>query len=178
MAYLDKTGLDRFWAGLKTWVKKRENLGLGACADYNILPVAKGGTGKMTAAEALKNLGGISLTKLWENASPTSAFAAQTITKTLTAGAILRFEWKPSTTGGERIFTDGVVGGDMLWNFLAKGNASAVVEIRTREVNITTAGITFAEGYAKSITNPTTYVNNSVNIPLAIYLVSGYEGVV
>lgn len=57
MAYLDKTGLDRFWGNLKTWVKKRENLGLGACADYDTLPVAKGGTGATTVAAAKDNLG-------------------------------------------------------------------------------------------------------------------------
>lgn len=43
------------------------------------LPVPFGGTGKTTAAAALKALGGISLTKLWENASSTSAFANQKI---------------------------------------------------------------------------------------------------
>lgn len=47
------------------------------------LPVPFGGTGKTTAAEALKALGGISLTKLWENASPKSAFANQTISVNL-----------------------------------------------------------------------------------------------
>lgn len=43
------------------------------------LPVPFGGTGKTTAAEALKALGGISLTKLWENANTTSAFPNQKI---------------------------------------------------------------------------------------------------
>lgn len=40
-----------------------------------ILPIDYGGTGASTAGNALANLGGISITKLWENASPTSSFA-------------------------------------------------------------------------------------------------------
>lgn len=43
------------------------------------VPISKGGTGATAAVEALKALGGISLTKLWENASPSSAFSNQKI---------------------------------------------------------------------------------------------------
>lgn len=43
----------------------------------NPLPISKGGTGKTTAANALAALGGVSVKKLWTNASPTSAFKAQ-----------------------------------------------------------------------------------------------------
>ena len=48
-------------------------------AKFGTLPVAQGGTGATTSSAALANLGGISIKKLWENASPTSAFAAQTV---------------------------------------------------------------------------------------------------
>lgn len=45
-----------------------------------VIPVDKGGTGAITAEEALKNLGGISKPIiLWENAEPTSGFPSQTI---------------------------------------------------------------------------------------------------
>lgn len=44
------------------------------------LPIAQGGTGATTADEALENLGVAKIVKLWENASHTSAFAAQTLT--------------------------------------------------------------------------------------------------
>lgn len=63
----------------------RKNLGIKSCGTYDILPIAKGGTGKTTKTAALKALGGISLTKLWENASPTSAFANQTLTLDLSS---------------------------------------------------------------------------------------------
>ena len=45
----------------------------------DVLPVSMGGTGASDAADALTNLGGISASLLWENASKTSAFPAQTI---------------------------------------------------------------------------------------------------
>lgn len=43
------------------------------------LPIARGGTEATTAAEALANLGGLSMELIWQNASPTSTFAAQSI---------------------------------------------------------------------------------------------------
>ena len=71
--------------GATTAAAARENLGIKSCGTYDILPIAKGGTGKTTATEALKALCGISLTKLWENASPTSAFKNQTLTLDLSS---------------------------------------------------------------------------------------------
>lgn len=44
------------------------------------LGVEYGGTGATNAATALENLGGTSIELLWENASPSSAMSAQTIT--------------------------------------------------------------------------------------------------
>lgn len=48
-------------------------------AKFGTLPVAQGGTGATNAATALKNLGGMSMKLLWENASPGSEFAPQVI---------------------------------------------------------------------------------------------------
>ena len=50
-----------------------------------VIPVLKGGTDATTAEEALANLGGISIVKLWQNASPTSEFANQTIENVVSA---------------------------------------------------------------------------------------------
>ena len=50
-----------------------------------VTPIENGGTGASTAEEAIVNLGALSTpTQLWENASPTSSFAAQTIALDLT----------------------------------------------------------------------------------------------
>lgn len=45
----------------------------------DVIPVSKGGTGAKTAEKALANLGGISIVKLWQNASPTSTFTQQNL---------------------------------------------------------------------------------------------------
>lgn len=50
----------------------------------DVIPVSKSGTGAKTAEEALANLGGVSINLLWQNASPTSNMAAQTLTIDLT----------------------------------------------------------------------------------------------
>lgn len=169
--------------GATTAAAARENLGIKSCGTYDILPVAKGGTGKTTTTEALKALGGISWTKIWENASPTSAFKAQTLNSSVLGGTLasktpIRIEWEPSTTGGERFFTDGIVGNDILCNFISGGNANAVPVIRTRNVELRTTGITFDDAYSKTITNDTTYVDNATSvIPVAIYAASGWKGV-
>lgn len=76
----DKTqDIEHGGTGATTEAAAREALGIKSCGTYDILPIAKGGTGKTTTTEALKALGGISWTKVWENASSTSAFANQKI---------------------------------------------------------------------------------------------------
>lgn len=52
---------------------------LGNTILNNPLGIPYGGHGGTTAEEGLLNLGGVSITLLWENASPSSSFAAQTI---------------------------------------------------------------------------------------------------
>lgn len=47
--------------------------------ENDVVPIANGGTGKTTAAEALTALGGISRKLLWTNSAPTSAMTGTTI---------------------------------------------------------------------------------------------------
>lgn len=56
---------------------------------FGTLPIAQGGTGKTTAADALAALGGASIKKVWENASIGSTFGAQTLQISTTADYIL-----------------------------------------------------------------------------------------
>lgn len=66
------------------------------------LPITQGGTGKTTAAEALSALGSCSITKLWENASPSSAFVAQKLNIDTSAYDMLVYVCNLSTTYNQR----------------------------------------------------------------------------
>lgn len=44
-----------------------------------LVPIIKGGTGAKNPSEALKNLGGVEMALIWQNASPTNAFPLQTL---------------------------------------------------------------------------------------------------
>lgn len=50
-----------------------------AILENKALSIAEGGTGKTTVAEALEALGGASIKRVYSNASPDSAFPAQTV---------------------------------------------------------------------------------------------------
>lgn len=140
--------------------------------------IAHGGTGKTTAAEALAALGGCSIEKVWENASPNSAFAAQTIDLSLNPRDVVRVEFKPSTTGSERFFIDGIVGNDILATFIAGGNSNVVPELRTRNISIQTTAVKFFEAYAKTFTATTAQLERSKSIiPVAIYIINNLKGV-
>lgn len=69
--------------GATTAADARGNLGIKSCGMYDILPIAQGGTGKTTAVEALKALGGASIKRVYSNASPDSAFPAQTVSNNM-----------------------------------------------------------------------------------------------
>ena len=65
--------------------------------ENGVIPVSKSGTGAVTAEEALANLGGISIVKLWENASPTSAFSNQTINLDMTGYSLIKIQFNLDT---------------------------------------------------------------------------------
>ena len=145
--------------GATTEAAAREALGIKSCGTYDILPVAKGGTGKTTATEALKNLGGMSLTKLWENASWTSAFSDQKITLDL--------------SGYDYVM--------IIFNYSASSNTRMIPPIFSPVEN---GGgvINNAEGGRRYFTNTSTFINfdttyptntKTTCIPLFVYGVKG-----
>ena len=87
---------------------------LKALLENKALPIAQGGTGATTAGDALKALGGIKFVKLWENASPTSDFNAQTITVTglsnYPLGAVLFYPIRGENSRALAFFVPGYAG--------------------------------------------------------------------
>lgn len=100
-------------------------------AKFGTLPIAQGGTGATTAAAALKNLGGVSMKLLWENASFGSDFAQQTIALDLSGYSAVMI-----TANGESSYFVPV--GD-----IAKITSFNGYYICRRDVTVSTTGVWF-----------------------------------
>lgn len=132
------------------------------------LPIAQGGTGKTTAAEALEALGGISWTKIWENASPTSQFNAQLVAANLQDSNLIVVTGKYST-GAYNSFV-----GVYKTNAETKGVINiAVSAIVNREFTVKSGGVQFDDGKLLSTYGGNATINNTVAIPTEIYSVKG-----
>jgi hypothetical protein len=132
------------------------------------LPIAQGGTGKTTAAEALKNLGGTSLTKIWENASPTSAFTAQT----LTINTLSNYDWyviiyKFYTTINYALMEFSAVGNGTIINMADAGS------VYRRNVEYSTNNLMISGVNGTRISGAADISDNKYLIPLMIYGVKG-----
>lgn len=143
--------------------------GLTAQKWYQILTsktpvtVAQGGTGANTAEQALLNLGGVKLVKLWENASDTSTFAAQTVTLNLSGYAGVFMYFKGVTSGAGYYFSGFIPMGK--YGLLQLATTGGV--IRQRSVTINAEGITFAAGETGG------EADNRYVIPVVIYGMKG-----
>lgn len=162
--------------GATTAGAARENLGIKSCGTYDILPIVKGGTGQTTATEALKNLGGVSLVKLWENASPSSAFPPQDVTiTTVNAGDLIGIEFESQSRELNRRIT---------WLGVKSGTTTEIVTVQSTsdggEVFVTRRGVTivssslirFGAGYYRYVTS-TNNRHDGYSVPTAIYAVEG-----
>lgn len=137
-----------------------------------IRPITTGGTGANNAEQALMNLGGISKTLLWENASPGSEFAAQSITVDTTPYDFIEIESvgaSPSATTRQ-----GEEASSQLTYIWAMPTNSFVAE---REFQIYNKSVKFGEGHQQSfrpqITDP--FTSNGRCKPYRIYGIKGVK---
>lgn len=149
--------------------------GKNGAPKFGTLPIAQGGTGKTTKAEALGALGGMSMELIWENASPTSVFPAQTVSV--------------NYTDYDYVFALGKIADGNEYDMLATPLIPAVQGHRAmlnyigidfmsilRQMSLVSGGVSFTSGSMVTLTNGTTYNGwDSRAIPLVIFGVKGVQ---
>ena len=113
--------------------------------------------------------GGLSMTLLWQNASPTSEFAAQLLPISLAQNEILAIEHAlHSATSGYSGFSFVIVGGKsgLLQSIKSGGSI--------RGVTATIAGVSFADGYYYNSSWAEVKLN-AMCVPLRIYIIRGVQ---
>ena len=132
-----------------------ENLGGLPASDY------------LLAANAAQ-LTGIKMELLWENASPTSAFAAQLVSCDLTDVGIVLIELRPNAPSTVTFFAVCSLGGKTYPQYLY---SSYFVQ---RSTSVDASGVTFGDGesinYGSSISQ-----SNSRAVPTKIWAIKGGE---
>ena len=117
---------------------------------------------------------GLSMTLLWENASPTSYFAAQTIALNLTGYDFVEIEcWGGSDYyNNSSHFTKVRVGCSSVIGLEFTGTKE-VYEFAVRDVEVTDNGISFSGGGLKNYKDGWLYATDGRAIPYRIYGIKG-----
>ena len=146
------------------------------------LSIANGGTGATTEAEArtnlgvtLANLGGVSMKSLWTNASPTSNFAAQTISLNLSdyEYVLVRYLYSTDYQDIDQIAIV-KVGREAYLTFT--GAVSTSIYVTQRPISLGSNSVAFGAPVYKtysSTANPT--ANNKYCIPVEIIGIKGVQ---
>lgn len=136
------------------------------------LPIAQGGTGATDAGTARGNLGitpanigALSMTLLWSNSKPTSTFAAQTISVSLSSYKMCCIVYDGNINYSHMLVAFVPVGNKTWlqteWNFRL-----------VREATANTTSVVFGKGYGGEL-NTSVYEYSQACVPVKIYGVGG-----
>lgn len=121
----------------------------------------------------------IEIKLLWENASPTSNFSAQTISLDLSDAdmVMIKFKAQASSTSTTRNNAFGFVGEQIpLVGYLNLGAGSNTAEFSYRLATISTTEIAFGKGYKKSTGSSATGEEKTErSTPVEIYTIKGVQ---
>lgn len=117
-------------------------------------------------AEDAENLGGIKMELLWENASPTSAFAGQFVRCDLAQYKKISILWGWATDSTTTFVTDAYIGKTITVD-KTLSSGYGIMQIQRQTVSVDTSGITFS--IAQFWNGSTRTDDNAYCIPLLIY---------
>ena len=129
---------------------------------------------KKTVTDAIAALANVEIKKLWENASPTSSFAAQTIALDLSGyDYILAFVGfaTNNTSESNEILRIGVSGRFMTTSSI--GSNQYYMTMYTRVLSVSATGVTFEDAYKHRYDQNTCTTTNGNMIPTVIYGIKG-----
>ena len=120
-------------------------------------------------------VGAVSITKVWENASIDSEVKPQTIALDLSDADFVRLIYRMSTNGSTRVNEDVEVGEKIQLIGYANAGTSSSVEMYTREFSTDANGVTFAKATKKGLTGSSVETDNTKMIPVRIYKIKGVQ---
>lgn len=174
MAFLDEKGVERLW---QHTVAKIESYSGGSSGDSTDIYIgAEAPTGEDLPKlwiDPSENRTPVYMEKLWENASPTSEFAAQTISLTLTGYDLIKVFFSYSDSDSAVM---SVVELKNVTNQQCVGTVwdTAASYFARRYVKRTSSGLQFYAASAGSA-GTTFSTNNYMCIPIAIYGIKGVK---
>ena len=138
------------------------------------IPIANGGTGATSAAAACTNLGLTGVEKktlLWANKSPTSEFAAQTVSLALSGYDAVEIICNYSKTDDTRMrYICNVGNSTSIYWFYYTAADGKYTGVRSRHVvSVSTTGVDISTCYGKPGNSTTATANNGYIIPVEIY---------
>lgn len=130
---------------------------------------------KINETVDFKTVGTLKVKKIWENLDYTKDFIAQKINLNFENAEKIFIEFSPSKGGDTTEYKVVDLNKSAYLQHISKSDINDIPELRARRVTATKDGIVFGNGYGRSITNETNYVKNNYNIPIAVYLMKGFN---